>query len=498
MGYLSRLDAVNDVSGLHSDVSSEMARALVRRGWSPARAEDIVSDSFAAVLALDDARLVAIDNMRAYLHAVSRSMASKEGALLHRESSAPDEHLDRGETEGGFTEIDLAANRSLARASFATLAPDEQRILWYAVIEGRSMKEIAETLGKKVTAVTTQLSRARAALREAYIRAFLEETPPSCGYDMRKLARVISDTASTRMRRDYDAHAQECEECPALEHAARDELKWGSTLIAIVALGGSAAGFLTSSDAARAEEDHSSGTRRLLFALCGLLAGILLLTIAGFTSVQEPRSATALIEVGSSPRAGQSLQLTALPAAIARPLPAPGESAMWESEVRNTGASSAALFLSLRTNTRGSLGEGVSLELTVAQHGETVTQNVRAEVLEAGILYLGTVVSGATVPMTITAARDRSDEDQSVDLEMTTTYLGTTDVPRGLSIGDILPEATLLGDTQQNDPDRLAATGASVPMALVGAAIALLSLGFLLRGRLPGRDRRDAIHGSPN
>ncbi|MBP6685531.1 MAG: sigma-70 family RNA polymerase sigma factor [Leucobacter sp.] len=488
----------------HDELRAELKASLVRRGASFEDAEDIVSATIATALSLSDERIAEVENLRAYLHAVARNMYAKHGKDLSR--SEPRDHVDleQGIVETGFSSIEDEQTRRLAVRAFQQLPTRARDVLWQIIVEEKTSKQIAQSMGVTVTSVTTQAQRAKVALREAYIAEFIALTPPDCGFKPEALARIVSGNATKRAREKYAAHLQTCKSCPKLESAARDEATWVRSLISLIALGGAAGGAL--SRAADRPQGHGSAraSRRFIGA-AGVAVCIGLLCVwlsAAGAHLPLPNGEGLAISfaggasVGSSSDrevAAHTLSVAVTPERLALPMPPAGGREPWAVEARSESSMEGHLLASARVSALSYESEPARLAISVrpparpGQETAASSEAPQAWLTGAGseqYLYLGSISPGETLEAAGTILRNANDIDQTAAARTDIEFLLVDTVPAGTRVGDEL--ARLPEDTA-----RLVTTGTSHLQVSVPLGLFLLGGGTLLA--FAGRHRAQAI-----
>ena len=137
---------------------------LRRTGGSPSLAEDLTQDTFlAAVRELQAGRLP--DNPVAWIHGIARHK------LLDHYRRA-----ERSERVAGAREVAEPAtavapeeeHRERIAAALARVPEAQRAVLVLCYLEGFSMREVADALGRSEKAVESLLGRGRESLRRAY------------------------------------------------------------------------------------------------------------------------------------------------------------------------------------------------------------------------------------------------------------------------------------------------------------------------------------------
>lgn len=140
---------------------------LHRTGGSVHVAEDLTQETFfAAVSELKKGRRV--ETPIPWIYGIARHKLihhyrrhERDALPLRAEEAPPDELPDE----------DAAFARENAIAALAAVPPSQRAALVLRHLEGFSVPEIAEALGKSVEAVESLLARGRVAFRQAYVEA---------------------------------------------------------------------------------------------------------------------------------------------------------------------------------------------------------------------------------------------------------------------------------------------------------------------------------------
>lgn len=152
-------DAYGRLYARHRDVAHRVARRVVGAG----EVDDVVADSFVAVLAQLRSGRGPTSSFRAYLLTAVRHAAARRGA--DRRRCEPRLDLE----PAGRSGPDLAEHADV-RDAYGTLPPRWRHVLWRLDVEGVPPRELAAELGVSPNAVSALGYRARAGLRAAYLR----------------------------------------------------------------------------------------------------------------------------------------------------------------------------------------------------------------------------------------------------------------------------------------------------------------------------------------
>lgn len=117
---------------------------------------------------------------------------------------------DEAETEGALL---AAEETALVARAYRTLPDRWQVLLWFFVVEGESAATVAQRMSMTPSGVRSLAARARAGLREAYLRENVDEgTGLECRYFTSLLAGAVR-RPGRRRGRELARHLQECPGC---------------------------------------------------------------------------------------------------------------------------------------------------------------------------------------------------------------------------------------------------------------------------------------------
>ena len=194
-----------------------VARAVLD---NPTDADDVVSEAFAAVLAALQRGKGPREEFAGYLVSAVRHEAyrtNRRRGRVHPVAEHGDEALDATVTP---------EDADILRTAFESLPTVDRHVLWRTEIEGLSHADIARDDGSTVQAIATRASRARHALRGAYLAehvglVFTEPpTGPDCADTRRQLAELVRGRVSAA---DNDASK---DTSPSARRAARVVTIW--------------------------------------------------------------------------------------------------------------------------------------------------------------------------------------------------------------------------------------------------------------------------------
>ncbi|MGO1771023.1 MAG: zf-HC2 domain-containing protein, partial [Microbacterium sp.] len=120
--------------------------------------------------------------------------------------------------------VDAALDESLTVTVFRHLPERWQETLWYTEVEGRKPSEIASLVGLDATEAAQLAYRARAGLRDAWIRAHAAAVPDGsdCRWTDERLGAHARGNLSARDRERADAHIASCPRCAIVAAEAQD------------------------------------------------------------------------------------------------------------------------------------------------------------------------------------------------------------------------------------------------------------------------------------
>lgn len=225
----------------HVGAARAAARSLIR---SRADAEDLVSEAFTRVLrALRNGGGPELA-FRPYL------LTSVRNAFYDRtRKEARVEVTDEVPEDLDAVLVARAAmageDKELIAKAFANLPERWQTVLWHTEVEGRPPAEVAPMLGIAPNAVAALAYRAREGLREAYLQAHLQLTPPAACADTRgNLGGYVRDSLSNRDRSKVEQHLDGCDQCRAVMVELREISGSLRSVLPLVLLGVPASTYL--------------------------------------------------------------------------------------------------------------------------------------------------------------------------------------------------------------------------------------------------------------
>ncbi|MFA7767942.1 sigma-70 family RNA polymerase sigma factor [Streptomyces sp. NRRL S-448] len=115
-----------------------------------------------------------------------------------------------------------AEEGSLVLRAYRSLPERWQAVLWHSVVEHEPAAETAARLGISAGGIGSLVARAREGLREAYLRAHLDQTASDeCRHYGGQIAARLRRPGK-RLTRDLGRHLQGCDDCARAERDLRD------------------------------------------------------------------------------------------------------------------------------------------------------------------------------------------------------------------------------------------------------------------------------------
>lgn len=187
---------------------------------SPADADDVVQDAFAAVHGALLRGNGPESAFRAYLFTVVRRTASERREKARRVQPTDDlATLERGTALAGTAEDPALEGfeRGVVARAYHSLPERWQAVLWHSEVEGLTPAQIAPILGLSANGVAALAYRAREGLRQAYLQQHLQEPgDDGCRTVSGKLGAYVRGGLGTRENAQVEKHLDECGRCRAL------------------------------------------------------------------------------------------------------------------------------------------------------------------------------------------------------------------------------------------------------------------------------------------
>ncbi|MGD9959462.1 sigma-70 family RNA polymerase sigma factor [Nocardioides sp.] len=180
----------------------------------PALGPDLVSDAFEKVFSAIEKGGGPDHAFRPYLLTTVRRLyvdhVRKHARTVLTDDFAPLERQVPSERDVG----DRVLDAGLVQQAFRTLPERSQAVLWYGAVEGSSHDDIGKVMGLKPNAVAALAFRAREALRQAYMSAYLGTSPqPDCAAAAPSLPRLVRGDLAESERASVEGHLSVCTNC---------------------------------------------------------------------------------------------------------------------------------------------------------------------------------------------------------------------------------------------------------------------------------------------
>lgn len=216
---------VDDAYAALYDRHSYAAHRLARHLGMREEADDVVSESFARVLELMQQGRGPETSFRAYLFTTIRHDSARRAKARRRTVPTDDDTaIDTlvGPHAGQLDGFETAA----IRAAYMSLPERWRTVLWQTEVERRKPQDLADALDLSPNGVSALAYRARAALREAYLKQHLasDMTEPSrsCREARADLPALVRRTLRGHREVRVRAHLRECPACAAVRVELED------------------------------------------------------------------------------------------------------------------------------------------------------------------------------------------------------------------------------------------------------------------------------------
>ncbi|GAA3698071.1 hypothetical protein GCM10022377_08730 [Zhihengliuella alba] len=244
-----------ELIGAARDGSDEAYAALYQRHYDAALrtarwrlfdsslAEDVVADSFSAMLQLLRAGRGPDEAFRPYLLTCVSRRALRMNQADDRELNTDSIELFEKDTDHADPVMDSFESELLGQA-FRSLPERWQLVLWHLEIEGAKPADLAAQLGSSANAVSAIGVRAREGLRAAYLSAHMNaQTFEGCSQADRTAA-YLRGSLSAKKQQRYEEHLEHCSACFSAVMQLKDVSAAMHSVIAPLFLGTGAAAFL--------------------------------------------------------------------------------------------------------------------------------------------------------------------------------------------------------------------------------------------------------------
>lgn len=195
---------------------SYSAYRLARHLGQRQESDDVVSESFAKVLALLQRGKGPETAFRAYLFTTIRHEVVSRAKQQRRVVPTDDVQQIGSPVPCGDGKLD-DFERTTIRAAYESLPVRWRTVLWHLEVEGLKPLELGPMLDLSPNSISALVYRARSGLREAYLQQHVNADGPVVGSECSTVrAKMSSFVRHTAARRDEDrisAHLQHCQPC---------------------------------------------------------------------------------------------------------------------------------------------------------------------------------------------------------------------------------------------------------------------------------------------
>ncbi|WP_345525824.1 sigma-70 family RNA polymerase sigma factor [Nocardioides endophyticus] len=206
-------DAVATLYREHRPLAMRIAHGLCR----PADVEDVVAEAFTKVLDQIDRGAGPQVSFRAYLITAVRSAAADVGRRSARldwsidiEQATSGDRSSPQEPPGG----DILAESTVLVQAVSSLPSRWQLVIWWTVVERRSLAEVGDALGINANAAAALAFRARGGLRDAYLALHLPTSPDEQCTELRlSLPALLRSRLTAGRSAAVEDHLRGCTPC---------------------------------------------------------------------------------------------------------------------------------------------------------------------------------------------------------------------------------------------------------------------------------------------
>jgi RNA polymerase sigma factor (sigma-70 family) len=210
-------EAYGELWQRHADAGRAAARRITRRF----DADDLVAEAFARILEALRAGRGPDGPFRPYLYTTLQRLAATWGTR-----TAPTVPIDDADHPVEQTDHTARLTEgSLVGRAYASLPTAWAEVLWYTELEELSPAEVAPILGLAPNSAAALAYRAREGLRRAWLQAHVAHLPekPACRWVAERVGDYHRNALPARALRRFEAHVDECEDCPVLVAEVGDE-----------------------------------------------------------------------------------------------------------------------------------------------------------------------------------------------------------------------------------------------------------------------------------
>jgi DNA-directed RNA polymerase specialized sigma24 family protein len=230
----------------HAVAAATLARLLAR---SPGAVDDLVTAAFAELL---DALAAGGGPDSAFRIELFTAVRHAARGLAEADATPPSGSDPAGQFQEAADSGIAPPQPSLLTRAFDSLPERWQATLWHALVERESPQQVAVLVGLSPNGVTSLTTRARQALREAWVQAYAADTTAEeCRTTAGRLGTVAQSAEARPGAAQIAAHIAECSGCRALEAELSALDHSPRALLAQAVLGDAAGGYLAAADATK-------------------------------------------------------------------------------------------------------------------------------------------------------------------------------------------------------------------------------------------------------
>lgn len=212
-------EAYGELWRRHQDAGVEAARRITQ-SFEP---DDLVQESFARILQALRSGNGPSGAFRPYLYTTIRNTAASWAS--RGRPAVPLEHLTDEHVPTTQDDHHRLTQSGLLGAAYAALPHDWAEVLWYTEVENLNPTETGRLLGIAPAAASSLAYRAREGLRREWLQAHVSRLPevPACRWVAERVGDYHRDALSNRAKTRFEAHVDECPDCPVLVAEVGDE-----------------------------------------------------------------------------------------------------------------------------------------------------------------------------------------------------------------------------------------------------------------------------------
>jgi RNA polymerase sigma factor (sigma-70 family) len=206
-------DAIARLYREHRPLAMQIANRLCR----PADVDDVVAEAFTKVLDQIDRGAGPQVSFRAYLVSAVRSAAADIGRRNVRLDWSTD--VEQAAAAGPTNAADLPGGDMLTESSVLAEAVSRlpsrwQLVVWWTVVERRSLAEVGDALGINANAAAALAFRAREGLRDAYLALHVPTTSDEpCARLRQSFPALLRSRLGAELTVEVQSHLTVCPAC---------------------------------------------------------------------------------------------------------------------------------------------------------------------------------------------------------------------------------------------------------------------------------------------